>query len=285
MLSDIVVFSSIPLEAESRAATTTQKASEDIYETLEPTTYVKLNLNLAKSRSSNVYTSLTSVTRPTTTINERPGDAATRVQPTAAAAKTPDEKASARKSNLGFQTELQETLSSRSRPVPPPKLNKSSRSVDQSRRQVPTPPITKADESSSWQSSTPSCETPPPEKTQDRPFAGESLPAQPDPYSADVEIDPDYQINPRMHSNIHSLKEIPASVAELNVEEIADCLRLLKMAKYIDSFLANQVDGALLSELDEDMLTSGLQMSPLHAKKLILFAQKGWRPLVAASDL
>lgn len=282
------MFSIIPQESASKTATTIQKASEDIYETLEPTTYVKLNFNLAQQRKSNLYTMLSAVAQPTSTTDSTADTAATRSQSTVAA-KTPAEQASVRNSTSCYQTELQQTLSTRKpselhRPAPPPKLYKTL-SEDHTRRRVPTPPDEATDKPSSRQLSPSTGQTPPPPTTQDQPFASESLSNQPNPYSPDDEIDPDYQISPRRYSKIHSLKDIPASVENLNSEEVADCLRLLKMSKYIDSFLANQVDGALLSEFNEDILTTDLQMTQLHAKKLIMFAQKGWRPLQGPSEI
>lgn len=282
------MFSIIPQEAESKTATTTRKASEDIYETLEPVTYVKLNFNLAQQRKTNVYTMLSAVTQPTSTIDSTADIAATRNQSTVAE-KTPAEQASVRNSSSCYQTELQQTVSNRkppglNRPAPPPKLYKTI-SEDHTRKRVPTPPDEPTEKPSSKQLSPSTGQTPPPSTTQDRPFTTEkSLSSQTNPSSPDDEIDPDYQISPRRHSKLHSLKDIPASVENLNSEEVADCLRLLKMSKYIDSFLANQVDGALLSEFNEDILTNDLQMSQLHAKKLVMFAQKGWRPLQGPSE-
>lgn len=92
------------------------------------------------------------------------------------------------------------------------------------------------------------------------------------------EVSRDYEIEPRTNSRIRSLKDVPTSVKSLNCEEIADCLRLLKMSKYSEQFIANQIDGSLLEELQESILTDELQMTQMHAKKLIMFAQKGWRP-------
>lgn len=296
---DIVMFSSIPIEAQSsRTATTIErKLKEDIYETLEPTTYVKLNYNLAQRRS-NVYTTLSTTTapqqQPATTST---GDTETKRQSTVASMVAAAES-SVKKSNPVFHTELQQTLSSRSpsespRPTPPrvpAKLTKSISEDPSRRRNPPTPSAdTTADKPSSSKQPLPSNagQTPLlPPTTQNQPVVSESRPNQsgscpPDP---DVEIDPDYQISPRTHSGIHSLKDVPASVEKLNIEEVADCLRLLKMAKYIDSFLANQVDGTLLLECNEDILTNDLQMTSLHAKKLVMFAQKGWRPQQGSAD-
>lgn len=79
-------------------------------------------------------------------------------------------------------------------------------------------------------------------------------------------------------TRLRSLKDVPATVDSLNCGEIADCLRLLEMSKYADRFEENQIDGSLLVQLDESILTKELMLTSLHAKKLMMFAKRGWRP-------
>ena len=92
-------------------------------------------------------------------------------------------------------------------------------------------------------------------------------------------FDPDYVIQPRALSRIASPADVPSGdVSGLNCDEVADCLRLLRMSAYCETFLVNQIDGHLLAELDERDLTADLNVSGFHAKKLVMFARLGWRP-------
>lgn len=77
---------------------------------------------------------------------------------------------------------------------------------------------------------------------------------------------------------IESIADIPEKLDNLSCFHLADCLKLLNMESYIKTFLSNQIDGKLLLELDEEILTSDLKVSKLHAKKLFMFAHRGWRP-------
>lgn len=80
------------------------------------------------------------------------------------------------------------------------------------------------------------------------------------------------------HDTIERIADIPEQLENLSCFHLADCLKLLNMESYIPTFLANQIDGKLLLELDEEILTSDLNVSKLHAKKLLMFAHRGWRP-------
>ncbi|XP_078668825.1 uncharacterized protein LOC144910079 [Branchiostoma floridae x Branchiostoma belcheri] len=77
---------------------------------------------------------------------------------------------------------------------------------------------------------------------------------------------------------IETFSDIPKDVRTLNIAQMADCLRLLKLDKYIATFEENMVDGDLLMDLDRDMMRADLHMSPLDCVKLIKFRDEGWRP-------
>lgn len=77
---------------------------------------------------------------------------------------------------------------------------------------------------------------------------------------------------------IERTSDIPKQLNGLSCSQLADCLRLLNMEAYVDGFLENQIDGKLLLELDESILTTDLKVSRLHARKLLVFAHQGWRP-------
>ena len=60
--------------------------------------------------------------------------------------------------------------------------------------------------------------------------------------------------------------ELPSA----SVDDVIQILKELKLDAYCDHFRREDVNGALLLELDFDMLNKDLNMSRLHAKKLLL---------------
>eukprot|EP00058_Branchiostoma_floridae_P023458 XP_002608948.1 hypothetical protein BRAFLDRAFT_85477 [Branchiostoma floridae] len=77
---------------------------------------------------------------------------------------------------------------------------------------------------------------------------------------------------------IETFSDIPKDMRTLNIAQMADCLRLLKLDKYIATFEENMVDGDLLMDLDKAMMRNDLNMSPLDCVKLLKFRDEGWRP-------
>ncbi|XP_067871398.1 uncharacterized protein [Heterodontus francisci] len=76
---------------------------------------------------------------------------------------------------------------------------------------------------------------------------------------------------------IASMSEVPDDLQHLSVDEVCDCLNLLNMGKYIETFHSQQVDGHLLFDLDRDIMQNTLGMSNLHIIKMVRF-REGWRP-------
>ena len=74
-----------------------------------------------------------------------------------------------------------------------------------------------------------------------------------------------------------SLSEVPLDLSQLSVPDVIECLSLLKMSKHADDFQDNEIDGTLLSDLDEAVLQSEFTFSQFDAKKLVKFTN-GWRP-------
>jgi len=70
---------------------------------------------------------------------------------------------------------------------------------------------------------------------------------------------------------------------DLTVDDIADCLRQMNFHDHVDTFRRHDVDGTLLSSIDEEMLTSEFAMSRFEAKKLMMYVKEGWRPKVTDS--
>ena len=72
--------------------------------------------------------------------------------------------------------------------------------------------------------------------------------------------------------------DVPKSVKDMSKYEVADCLRLLHLEKYRDTFIDQDIDGSLLSDLRKDMLTSEFGMTSFEALKLLKFTNHGWKP-------
>lgn len=76
--------------------------------------------------------------------------------------------------------------------------------------------------------------------------------------------------------SIQNWCDVPSDIVNMSLEEVACCLRLLKLEGYIEMFNEYQVDGNLLkSYKEEDFKEWG--MNSREAKKLYMFASQGWR--------
>jgi len=71
---------------------------------------------------------------------------------------------------------------------------------------------------------------------------------------------------------------LPGDVSGLTVNQVSECLRQLHLDEFVDAFQRHDVDGQLLTILDEDMLTKDFAMSRFQAMKLLKFIHEGWRP-------
>ena len=80
------------------------------------------------------------------------------------------------------------------------------------------------------------------------------LPSEPPPEAAAVNDD---YVTPVMCARpFSSINDIPESVGGLSIRQVGDCLRLLKLERYVDIFVKHDIDGTLLTTLDDAMLTS-----------------------------
>ncbi|XP_071487013.1 uncharacterized protein [Diadema antillarum] len=78
--------------------------------------------------------------------------------------------------------------------------------------------------------------------------------------------------------HITSIRDIPRDISCLTCEQVAQALALLKVQdRVIEAFLENQMNGALLQSMPQDILENTFHMSPFHAIKVIKFVN-GWRP-------
>ncbi|XP_038640113.1 uncharacterized protein LOC119956778 isoform X2 [Scyliorhinus canicula] len=76
---------------------------------------------------------------------------------------------------------------------------------------------------------------------------------------------------------VASMSEVPSDLRHLSVDEVCDCLQLLNLGKYIETFQSQKIDGHLLSDLDRDVMQNTLGMNYFHVIKMIRF-RDGWRP-------
>ena len=81
-------------------------------------------------------------------------------------------------------------------------------------------------------------------------------------------------------SCITKMSDIPSDIAECSVEQIGQCLSLLSLEKYVDTFRNEMVDGKMLVDIEDHMFEKEFGMSRFHALKLRKFIQ-GYRPKVA----
>ncbi|XP_028412261.1 uncharacterized protein LOC114535078 [Dendronephthya gigantea] len=79
--------------------------------------------------------------------------------------------------------------------------------------------------------------------------------------------------------NSPTLAQLPADISCLSLAGVGRLLTSLNMQFYVDKFKEEQIDGAVLVTLDEEMLFS-LDLTRFHVTKLTKFI-KGWRPNVS----
>lgn len=69
-----------------------------------------------------------------------------------------------------------------------------------------------------------------------------------------------------------------SQIAHYGVAEISEALRSLKLDRIVDVFVEHQVNGELLTSLDEGILQTDFGLSAFEARKLMMFAKENWRP-------
>ena len=75
-----------------------------------------------------------------------------------------------------------------------------------------------------------------------------------------------------------SISKLPRDLSGLSIHQVGECLCQLNLGNYVDIFQSQQIDGQMLSELDEDILTKDFTMTRFQAVKLLMFVKQGWRP-------
>ena len=72
--------------------------------------------------------------------------------------------------------------------------------------------------------------------------------------------------------------DIPTNLRPLTVNELSQCLTLIKIdEKIVKVFKDEAIDGELFCNLQEEQLAS-LDITPFKVRKLLLFRDKNWRP-------
>lgn len=65
----------------------------------------------------------------------------------------------------------------------------------------------------------------------------------------------------------------------VSIEDVSEVLRYLNIHDHVDSFVENQIDGDMLTSIDETNLVQALGgLSRLQAKRLPMCVKEGWRP-------
>ena len=78
--------------------------------------------------------------------------------------------------------------------------------------------------------------------------------------------------------------DVVVDVKSLTMEDVSDWMKKLKLEKYVDIFLENQVDGYLLMQLDKQMLKTDFGMGDFDIMKLTVFAKSGHVPKSMGGD-
>lgn len=77
-----------------------------------------------------------------------------------------------------------------------------------------------------------------------------------------------------------ALWQPPSSLAGLSIEEVSKSLRFIGLPDDIGSlFVSEKIDGNLLVQLTEEILSEDFKLSKLQVKKLMQFIN-GWRPKI-----
>ncbi|XP_006825540.1 uncharacterized protein LOC100370040 [Saccoglossus kowalevskii] len=95
--------------------------------------------------------------------------------------------------------------------------------------------------------------------------------------SSEISIQPKRHDAMPVPRKYKSLSEIPPMLAGLTVDDVTDCMILLRLESYIDKFRNHFVDGEMLLTLDKQTLMNDLEMTEIDATRLKMFTQ-GWRP-------
>nr|XP_023688616.1 GRB2-associated and regulator of MAPK protein 1 isoform X1 [Paramormyrops kingsleyae] len=98
-----------------------------------------------------------------------------------------------------------------------------------------------------------------------------------DVFSISYPCYPPLQLGPQSCNNGSSWKP-PTNLSGLSIEEVSNSLRFIGISEDIVTlFVSEKIDGNLLLQLTEDILSEDFKLSKLQVKKLMQFIN-GWRP-------
>ena len=76
-----------------------------------------------------------------------------------------------------------------------------------------------------------------------------------------------------------SVRDVPANLAGLSVDQVGDCMDLLHLPQLAAAFRSHDVDGRLLVNIvSEQLLVDDFDCRLFDAKKVVQFVKNGWRP-------
>ncbi|XP_033097106.1 eisosome protein SEG2-like isoform X2 [Anneissia japonica] len=82
----------------------------------------------------------------------------------------------------------------------------------------------------------------------------------------------------KQDGKIHGTEDLPDDLSTLTGRQVQDCLRLLKLEKYLEVFEELGVDGSLLVAFDQDMMKKELNFTSIETLKLHKFITEKWLP-------
>jgi hypothetical protein len=116
-------------------------------------------------------------------------------------------------------------------------------------------------------------QSPRPMVTNSNPALPTSLPGQPPSLPTNIMPVP----TPEQKEEIYeAISKYPTDLSSLSITDVSALLNYLGMGKYVETFEAELIDGAMLASMDKESLES-LNLIPFHVTKLMKFIG-GWRP-------
>ncbi|XP_045181148.2 uncharacterized protein LOC123540306 isoform X2 [Mercenaria mercenaria] len=91
-------------------------------------------------------------------------------------------------------------------------------------------------------------------------------------------VNPSSMVERKSHA-ISKAISCSKDVAELSVENVCEYLKELNLSQYVDSFKEHMIDGAMLVELEPDLLREEIGMKRIEAIRLMKFAKEGRLPV------
>ena len=99
-----------------------------------------------------------------------------------------------------------------------------------------------------------------------------------EPLYGDLSRTPGSVPNATRSNEYRSLTDVPADVRTVTTEQLASCMRMLKIPEHcICAFREKDVDGDILVSIDETILVEEFKFGRFDAIKLMKFAKESYR--------